>query len=120
MSGGKPLEQGSALPGALARLEQVLDDEIAALKMHDHSDLAGLAERKSRCLLELTSRRRQPDREDRERIVRVREKLELGQRLLGAHLRASQDVAELLARIATAAEGDGTYGRVVARGVATT
>lgn len=111
MTGGGKIEAGTPLAGVLVRLEQVIDAEIRALAANDHFELAALIDRKGLCLLELAARGRPPEEGDLAQIERIKGKIDLDLRMLKAHVLASRNVADLLARIAAYADGDGTYDR---------
>jgi flagellar biosynthesis/type III secretory pathway chaperone len=105
-----------ALSGALARLEDVIGEETAALEARQSIDLQDFNRRKSRSLLELTRiiRSLPPkimDEELRRRIERLRHSLVRNKELLRIHLTAAQEIAEVLANAIGDAESDGTYGR---------
>lgn len=105
-----PLEN-KPLGVALSQLGRVLDDEIAALRAHDHSNIAAMTERKGQCLLELTRRQVPSDVATSDHLRDLREKLATDMRVLATHLRASSEVAALLKQIIAGTEDDGTYRR---------
>ena len=99
---------------AIIRLEEVLDQENAALRMRRDAELADCNRRKSRALLELTriSRTLPPtgiEATAREAISRVREKLAENSELLKIHITAVREVSALLSRVIAETESDGTY-----------
>jgi flagellar biosynthesis/type III secretory pathway chaperone len=103
-----------ALAGSLERLEEAVDQEIAALRAHRPVDLQDVTRRKSCALLELTRLARALPAEAggrllRDRIARLREKLAENQELLRTHLAAMREIADLLAGVIRDAESDGTY-----------
>jgi hypothetical protein len=96
------------------RLEEVLDQEIEALNEHRNADLPDCNRRKSRALLELTriARTVPPDALDaglRNGIAGLRAKLVRNRDLLQVHINAVREVADLLARVMTEQDSDGTY-----------
>jgi ribosomal protein L22 len=94
---------------AIAQLSSVLDEEIAALRVHDHAVITATTERKAQFLLELT-RRSVPSEISRfGGLDELRQKLEANMRLLAVHVRASTEIAGLLKRVLSNAEDDGTY-----------
>jgi hypothetical protein len=107
-----------ALAGSLDRLEEVVDQENAALRAHRDIDLADVNRRKSCALLELTRLVRAlpagaGGTPVRARIERLRAKLVGNQELLRTNLSAMREIAELLAGVARDAESDGTYSTAV-------
>lgn len=96
---------------AIAQLSSVLDEEIAALRAHDHAVIATTTERKAQFLLELTRRSVPSDISRSGGLEELKQKLEANMRLLAVHLRASTEVAGLLKQMLAVAEEDGTYCR---------
>jgi hypothetical protein len=111
MSPGTALN--SSLNSLLARVEEVVDFETAALRSRAQVDFAEISRRKSRSLLELTRAARalplQSDPVTAERLAILRKKLVENRDLLGIHLVAAQEVAALLNDAIREAESDGTY-----------
>jgi len=108
----------SGLLSALARLEEVVDQETAALESRTPIDLQDFSHRKSRSLLELTRMARAvpakvADDTLQDRLRQIRQKLARNQKLLGVHLAAAQEIASILTSALGASESDGTYGRDV-------
>lgn len=108
----------AALSGALARLEDVIAEETAALEARQSIDLQDFNRRKSRSLLELTRiiRSLPPkimDEAVRGRIERLRLGLVRNKELLRIHLTAAQEIAEVLANAIGDSESDGTSGRTI-------
>jgi hypothetical protein len=106
----------AVLMGALDRLDDLIDQENAALAGQTRQDFADLNRRKSQSLLELTRLGRalplgaSPAVGDR--IAKLRDKLAENQRALGLHLSAVREIADLLVGTLSAAQSDGTYGAV--------
>lgn len=106
-----------ALGRALDRLDGVLAEENLRLQSRDPYDINQLAQRKSRCLLELARLQERLDGSPGGeiglaiggRIKAVRARLEQNRSLLSTYLAASEEVASVLARAMLAAESDGTY-----------
>lgn len=104
----------TALLRAIERIEDLLDEETAALKTHRAIDLVSFIRRKGQGLLELTRAARamtgfEVDPAVGDRLVGLKKKLESNQAVLQLHLEAVREVAELLAKAARDAESDGTY-----------
>jgi hypothetical protein len=114
-TGGQvPAATLTALTRAIERIEDLLDEETAALKTHRAVDLVSFIRRKSQGLLELTRASRALNGYDVEpaiadRLQTLKEKLERNQAVLQLHLEAVREVAELLAKAARDADSDGTY-----------
>jgi hypothetical protein len=100
---------------AIARLEQVLDLETAALVERRHVDLGDTNMRKNQGLLELTRAARGVEGGEAaapelgSRIRSLRAKLDRNKAVLEVHLRAAQEVSGLLAEAMRDLEADGTY-----------
>lgn len=104
----------NALVACIERLEDVLDLENIALVERRDADLQDCSRRKSRALLELTriARALPPsaiETNARAGIGRLREKLIRNRDLLQIHISAVREVADLLARVISDTESDGTY-----------
>jgi len=98
----------------LARLDALLDAEIAALRGHTSFDLRASNQRKGQVLVELT--RASPDIRPehigeaiRVRLGALRDKLEVNARLLEAHVRAAEQLGEVIADVIRDQDWDGTY-----------
>ena len=103
-----------ALLTCIQRLEELLEQENAALREHRDADLPECNRRKSRALLELTRIARaipsnaiEPS--VRTGITRLRENLIRNRDLLQIHINAVRQVSDLLARVISENESDGTY-----------
>jgi hypothetical protein len=104
----------TALIRAIERIEDLLDEETAALRSYRAIDLVSFIRRKSQGLLELTRAARALNGYDvgpaiTDRLEGLKDKLERNQAVLQLHLEAVREVAELLTKAARDAESDGTY-----------
>lgn len=104
----------AALFDSIERLEEVVDEETAALAARGSIDLGEFNRRKSRSLLELTRISRAVSgrvlgADLGLRLSQVGDKLERNQELLRMHLAAAQEVAGLISDALREAESDGTY-----------
>jgi len=102
------------LERAIERLEEVVEQETAALKSRAAVDLNDFNNRKSHGLLELNRALRGLDGSTRDkgalaRLASLRAKLEANQAVLKMHLEAVREVAGVLADAIRDAESDGTY-----------
>lgn len=109
-------EPGStqALLACMRRLEELVDQETAALVEHRPVDMEEVNRRKSRALLELTRIARaaptaSPESGVRQGIARLRAKLMRNRDLLNVHVAAVREVGDILARVISDGESDGTY-----------
>jgi hypothetical protein len=111
---GKPAAAG-AIDIVIQRLEEVVDQETAALKSRRPVDLKDFNDRKSHALLDLTRALRQMQGGNRDqpqlakRLANLRAKLEVNQRVLQMHLEAVREVSTTLADAIREADSDGTY-----------
>lgn len=99
---------------AAERLEQVVDQETAALQTRTSVDLKDFNDRKSLGLLELTRATRHiegtaPDPALLARLSRLRDKLEINRAALKTHLDAVKEISTIVADAMRNAESDGTY-----------
>jgi hypothetical protein len=99
---------------AAERLEQVIDQETAALQTRGGVDLKDFNDRKSLGLLELTRAMRHiegtaPDQALQSRLTRLRNKLEINRAALKMHLDAVREISTILSDAMRNAESDGTY-----------
>ena len=99
---------------AIARLEDVLDQETTALRARGAIDLKSFNNRKSHGLLDLSRALRvyegtEPDALLRARLSGLRQKLEENRRVLKIHLDAVRENAAVIADAIREAESDGTY-----------
>ena len=101
------------LLASLTRLEATIDAETAALSAHAAFDQDAFNRRKSQSLLELTRLARREDAladpEVAACLGRLRDKLARNQQVVALHLRAAEEVSDVVARALRAAESDGTY-----------
>lgn len=112
--------ESNAASAVLDRLEAVLGEETNALRCNNLAELNSFTARKAHCLLELM--RAVPphvavsgDVVLRRRLLNLREGLQANQRLLGAHLRAVEDVSEIVFGTLYRGDADGTYAPSSAR-----
>ena len=103
----------TAIEDAIERLELTIDEENAALETHAPADLPEINRRKSHSLLELTRRARVlPPGSDmvlRHRLDTLRDKLVQNHSILGLHVAAVREIADLMANVLGESESDGTY-----------
>jgi hypothetical protein len=117
---GKPAPDGM-LETAMQRLEEVIDQETAALRSRQAVDLKDFNDRKNHALLDLSRAARNLDgaRKDpilMERLARLRSKLEINRTVLKMHLDAVREVATTLADAIRDADSDGTYSPAIYAG----
>ncbi|MBS1180718.1 MAG: hypothetical protein H6Q99_598 [Proteobacteria bacterium] len=111
--GSTPIEV-LALLKAIARLEQVVDQETQSLRAGDTPAFEDLNYRKSHGLLELTRAMRLVDPQSigddlRDRLESFRDQLERNRMLLKTHLDATREISAILTAAISDAESDGTY-----------
>lgn len=114
---GRPTP-AAILESALARLEEIVDQETAALRGYVAVNLKEFNDRKNHALLELTRALRQlPAGKEGEalggRVDRLRTKLELNRIVLRMHLDAVREVSMTISDAIRDAESDGTYSQTV-------
>ena len=102
------------LERAIERLEEVVDQETAALRSRAGIDLADFNNRKSQGLLDLNRALRSHDGLARDkaalaRLAGLRAKLDANRAVLKTHLDAVREVANVLADAIRDTELDGTY-----------
>jgi hypothetical protein len=102
------------LERAIERLEEVVDQETAALRSRAGIDLADFNNRKSQGLLDLNRALRSHDGLARDkaalaRLAGLRAKLDANRAVLKTHLDAVREVATVLADAIRDTESDGTY-----------
>ena len=103
----------AALEQAVTRLESILDAESAALDDGRFSELLDLTARKNHSLLELTrlgrnlGAQQQPEMQGRLTVLRAA--VERNHRALELHVKASTEIADLIASSIADSESDGTY-----------
>lgn len=99
---------------SIQRLEDIVEQETAALKGRKVIDLKGFNDRKSQALLELTRALRMlkgagPDAALAARIGTLKAKLAANQAALRLHLEAVREIATALSDAIRHSESDGTY-----------
>jgi hypothetical protein len=104
----------ASLSTILNRIEQVVDEETASIRTDMNYDLKASNARKSRYLYELSRAMKgvsapQLIAEQRDAIVRLRDKLGRNESAIRAHLNAVNEVATLIESAIRRAETDGTY-----------
>lgn len=104
----------SAFERCIERLEDVVDQETAALKGRTAADLREFNNRKSQGLLELSRSLRHfqaapPSDTVLARLAGLREKLDTNKAVLELHLQAVREVSTVMADAIRDAESDGTY-----------
>jgi hypothetical protein len=108
-SGGAPF-----LLQVIERLEDIIDQETAALRSREKYDLKDFNDRKSHGLLELSRAIRflnggEPDETVKSRMAVLRAKLETNRAVLKMHLDAVREISTIVADAIRDAESDGTY-----------
>jgi hypothetical protein len=106
----------SAFYEAIARMENLVDQETALLRENRAVELNDFNHRKQQGLLEINRILRHfSDFDiqlvDRDSIRRLVRKLEANRQILAHHLRAMDEISSLVSRAMQEAESDGTYGR---------
>lgn len=106
--------EGSALLAILMRLDEVLQEETAALRRQETAELAQFFQRKSQGLLELANIQRSlgnaPLGEPvRAALASVRGSLEVNRDLLKLHLDAASELIDVFSQAIRDSESDGTY-----------
>jgi hypothetical protein len=107
-------QRPASLAAIIGRIEQAIDEETSLIRTDLDFDLKSSNARKSRYLYELnkavkTAGNGQLIAEQREAILRLREKLVRNQAAILAHLNAVNEVAQLIQGAIQRAEADGTY-----------
>lgn len=113
--------RGGAIPTleiSLQRLEEIVDQETLALRMHKVVNLKEFNDRKSQALLELTRSLRQvqgsgPDPALAQRVGNLKVKLAVNQALLRVHLEAVREISTSIADAIRQSESDGTYTQAI-------
>jgi flagellar biosynthesis/type III secretory pathway chaperone len=106
---------GGAIEIVIQRLEEVVDQETAALKSRQKVDLKDFNDRKSHALLDLSRALRQMQAGGasqvhlKNRLAELRAKLEVNRRVLQMHLEAVREVSTTLADAIREQDSDGTY-----------
>jgi hypothetical protein len=109
-----PAQRPASLAAIISRIEQTVDEETASIRTDMNFDLKTSNARKSRYLYELNKAMKgagsgQLVAEQREAILRLREKLAKNQAAILAHLNAVTEVAQLIQSAIQRHEADGTY-----------
>lgn len=109
------------LLAAIHRLEDLVDEETAALEARREINLDEYSQRKSRSVLELvrTARAVEHLKDDSyvaECLKRLRSKLDKNHLVLQMHLEAVREVSGIIAKAIRDAESDGTYSPIEAHG----
>jgi hypothetical protein len=104
----------ASLSTIIARIEQAVDEETASIRTDMNYDLKASNARKSRYLYELSRAVKgigapQLIAEQRDAIVRLRDKLASNESAIRAHLNAVNEVATLIESAIRRSETDGTY-----------
>ena len=104
----------ASLSTIIARIEQAVDEETASIRTDMNYDLKASNARKSRYLYELSRAMKglgaaQLIAEQREAVVRLRDKLAKNELAIRAHLNAVNEVATLIQSAIQRSETDGTY-----------
>jgi len=102
------------LTGIIGRIEQTVDAETVAIRTDIGFDIKASNARKSRYLYELNRAMKglspeDLDEDQRSGLFRLREKLEINEMAILAHLNAVKEVAGMLRDAIQHAEADGTY-----------
>lgn len=109
-----PPARPASLGTIIARIEQAVDEETASIRTDMNYDLKASNARKSRYLYELSRAMKgigaaQLIAEQREAVVRLRDKLAKNEAAIRAHLNAVNEVATLIQSAIQRSETDGTY-----------
>src|SRR6185503_19748050 len=120
-AGEGTLAAPAPLDRVIERLEEVVDQETAALRNRTAIDLKDFNNRKSQGLLELNRALRGLDNPPKDRTVTtrlagLRTKLDVNRAVLETHLAAVREVATVLADAIRDAESDGTYSPSIGAG----
>jgi hypothetical protein len=121
-SAGRPPEGAPvSLDRVIERLEEVVEQETAALRGRTAVDLKVFNTRKSQGLLELNRALRGLDGAPRDealaaRLAGLRAKLDVNRAVLEMHLAAVREVASALADAIRDADSDGTYSPSIGAG----
>jgi hypothetical protein len=119
-SGAARSDEARGLSAAIRRLEDIVDEETAALEARQQIDFNEFTLRKSRSMLEfvrltraLTHLRSEGDVAND--LQRLRLKLERNRALLQVYFEAVREVAMIIAKAIREAESDGTYSADLSR-----
>jgi hypothetical protein len=109
----------AALLGAVIRLEEIVDQETAALKARAAVDLKVFNDRKNQMLLELSRALRTlpgaggNDAALAAQLGSLRRKLEINRSVLKMHVEAVREISTTLADAIRDADSDGTYSQAI-------
>jgi flagellar biosynthesis/type III secretory pathway chaperone len=106
--------QRQSLTLLLNRLEDVLNQERAALQSSRHDAHQGFTDRKNQLLRDFIAFQKglgnpAVAKPLAQRLARVSVQLRHNQQLLGAHVEALKEISQLIAQAILAEESDGTY-----------
>ncbi len=118
--GGAPV---SIIDISIQRLEEVVEQETAALRSGQQVDLKGFNDRKNQALLELTRWMRNisgvgANPELAARIAGLKEKLAVNQAVLSLHLEAVREISTSMSDAIQQSESDGTYTQAISSAAA--
>jgi uncharacterized protein YjcR len=108
----------SALSGVIQRLEEIVEQETAALQARKVIDLKDFNDRKNQALLELSRAIRQLNGgADNQALLAqlggLRSKLDKNRAVLKMHLEAVREISTTLSDVIRSADSDGTYSHVL-------
>jgi hypothetical protein len=114
-------DTGSPLDRAIQRLEEVVEQETAALRTRAAIDLREFNNRKSQGLLDLNKALRVMDNAAADsgvtaRLAQLRAKLEVNRAVLKMHLEAVREISTIVADTIRDADSDGTYSQSIMAG----
>lgn len=117
---GGRTQEGPRLEAAVQRLEDIVEQETAALRGRKVIDLKDFNDRKNHALLELSRalKHLKPGPEDAgllHQLGGLRTKLEANRVVLKMHLEAVREVSATLSDAIRDAESDGTYTQAIRR-----
>ena len=118
---GARSDELDGLLAAIRRLENVVEEETAALETGTKIDFDDFSARKSRSMLEFVRLMRARiylggEAEVTEEVQRLRQKLERNRKILEMHYDAVREVATIIVRAIREADSDGTYARTARNG----
>ncbi len=120
-SAARPADTGSPLDRVIQRLEEVVDQETAALRTRAAVDLREFNNRKSQGLLDLNKALRVIDNVAADsgvaaRLSQLRAKLDVNRAVLQMHLEAVREISTIVADTIRDADSDGTYSQSIMAG----
>lgn len=115
-------DPASPLDRVIQRLEEVVDQETAALRARTPIDLREFNNRKSQGLLDLNKTLRvignvAADGGIAARLARLRAKLDTNRAVLKLHLEAVREISTIVADTIRNADSDGTYSQSIGQSV---